>query len=131
MPALPPAFSLYADYVSDPHRWIDLRNPYLGFGGRRRNACLEVNDYAPKVGEIGLGLRMEIGEDADEWSCQWKVTKPDGTEHWYQGAIEDTDATLVADDSVFDMEGSYSFQAMLYQSGRVWPQECMKVYCNC
>ena len=126
-----PVFFPFGAYATDPHRWLDLRNPYLGFSGRRRTACIEVHDIAPRVGEVGLGMTYEIGEEADEWACSWKVTKPDGTVHWYQGAIEDSAAILISDDTLFDQGGSYAFQAILYQSGRTWPQDCLSVYCVC
>lgn len=121
----------FGDYATEPHRWIDLKNPYLGFASARRRGCLEVNDPNPKVGEIGIGLRYEVGEGADEWSCEWKVTRPNGTVHWYQGTIEDTVAILMPDDSVFTEGGAYGIQAVLYRNGRQWPQDCVSVYCVC
>lgn len=125
-----PAFFPYGAYAGDVHRWIDLHNPYLGFKGRKRLACIETYDPAPRVGEIGLGLEYEVGEGADEWSCSWLVTKPDNVSHWYQGSIEDTKAILVVDDSVFTVEGVYEIQAHLYRSGQLWPQPPVLVQCS-
>lgn len=129
MPAILPFSMPWGPECNDPHRWIDLSDPYLGYGRSLR--CPENYDPNPRPGEVGLGMTYDTGQDLTGWSAEWVITKPSGSICYRSGCIDDTSVTLISDIDLFTEPGVYTFHLHLCSAGRTWPHRCLKIAVQC
>lgn len=127
-----PPFSLRANITTDVNRWLDVSAPYLGFGRRRKANCIERTDVIPRLGEAGLGLMFPIPTEIQSpaWGVSWLVIKPDNSNHWLNGFIENGYARIITDNTIFTLPGAYEIQAYLFNGSRLWPQTPVIVACD-